>query len=261
MERVAPVAAGRRAGSGGRRRVERHEHRVQVVVAVGPPADDGQRQVELGRREPDDRREPAGRGRSRSALARPRPRRSSPIGPSASRRASHSPTASVCGRRSGAIPAAARAAVTRAGVDRELARQHVVDHLAALAEGGLDQPPELVLVVRVEAVVGVVRLDDDDRRLDRRLRLEGRRRARARRSGPGRGTARRPTGSSSSRAAPRSARRPRAGPSARAGRGRGGCAEERVQDRARDVVRQVGDDVVGRLDERGRGPGRARRPR
>ena len=42
-----------------------------------------------------------------------RPRPSGPIGPSASWSASHSPTASVCGRRSGSIPAVASAAVTR----------------------------------------------------------------------------------------------------------------------------------------------------
>ena len=39
------------------------------------------------------------------------------------------------------------------------------------------------------------------------------------------------------------------------------ASQQRVQDRARDVVRQVRDDVVRRLDEPRRGPGRARRPR
>ena len=58
------------------------------------------------------------------------------------------------------------------GVERELAGEDVVDHLAPLAEGGLDQPPELVLGLGVEAVVRGVRLDDDDRRFDRGLGLE-----------------------------------------------------------------------------------------
>ena len=65
-----------------------------------------------------------------------------------------------------------RAAVTSRGVERQLAGQDVVEHLAALAEARLDEPPELVLGVGVEAVVGVERLDDDDRRFDGRCRLE-----------------------------------------------------------------------------------------
>ncbi len=49
------------------------------------------------------------------------------------------------------------------GVDRQLAREHVVDHLAPFTERGLDQPPETVLRLRVEPIVGVVRLHHDDR--------------------------------------------------------------------------------------------------
>ena len=109
------------------------------------------------------------------AARRPRPI-AAPIGPSASRRASHSPTASVCGRRSGSIPAAASAAVDPAGVDGQLPRQDVVEHLAALAERRLDEPPQLVLVVAGRGGRRRVRLDHDHRRLDRRLRLEGLRR-------------------------------------------------------------------------------------
>src|SRR5207249_2273011 len=59
------------------------------------------------------------------------------------------------------------------GIERELARQHVVDHLATLSEGRLDKPPQLVLGHRVESIVSFVGLDDDHRGLDRRLRREG----------------------------------------------------------------------------------------
>jgi hypothetical protein len=70
------------------------------------------------------------------------------------------------------MPAAARAASTTGRVERQLAGQHVVDHLAALTERGLDEPPELVLLVGRETVVRAVRLDDDHRRIHRGLRLE-----------------------------------------------------------------------------------------
>ena len=144
--------------------------------------------------------------------------------------------------------AAASAAVDAPGVDRELARQDVVDHLAALAEGGLDEPPQLVLGLRVEAVVGGVRLDDDDRGFDRRLRLEGGGRDPERDPDPG---------------VVLHEDRQVAHPAGRRGDPLGDlaldhqheplrprrCAEQGVQDRAGDVVRQVGDDVVRRLDE------------
>ena len=139
---------------------------------------------------------------------------------------------------------------TRSGIDRQLAGQDVVEHLAALAEArpgpaARARPPSS----GVEPVVGVERLDDDDRRLDRRLRLERRRAARRTRSGRGRGTGRTPRGSSSvpGGAAIRSATSRWTMSTRRSGRG--GSPEQRVQDRARDVVRQVGHDVVRRLDQ------------
>ena len=152
---------------------ERHEDRVQLVEAVRAPADHGERQVELGRREPETG--VSRRDGSVAAITSATSRDGSPIGPigpSASRRASHSPTARVCGRRSGSMPTAVEGRGHLGGVERQLAGQHVVEHLAALAEARLDEPPELVLGVGVEAVVGVERLHDDDRRLDRRCRLE-----------------------------------------------------------------------------------------
>ena len=220
-----PVTWSVSARGGGRRRQaepvaerERDEDRVQVVVAVRPTADDREGQVELGRGDPDDRRQPV---RSVAAhRSRPdRPRRSSPIGPIASRRASHSPTARVCGRRSGSMPAAARAAVDPRPVDRQLAREDVVDHLAALAERRLDQAPELVLGLGIQAVVRVVRLDHDDRRLDRGLRLEGRRRDAEGDPDPGVVLDEHGQVAHLARAAPRSVRRPRAGPSGRSAPG------------------------------------------
>ena len=140
-----------------------------AVVAAGPTTARVRLSFAGARRTTGERRR-SGSVTAGSAVRRRRPRPSGPIGPSASRRASHSPTASVCGRRSGSMPAVASAAGRRARRRRQLARQDVVDHLAALAEGGLDEPPQLVLGRGVEAVVRVVRLDDDDRRLDRRAR-------------------------------------------------------------------------------------------
>ena len=148
-----------------------------------------------------------------------------------------------------------------AGIERELAGQDVVEHLAALAEARLDQPPQLVLGVGIEPVVGVERLDDDDRRFDRRRRLEGR---------PGGTRERDPDPGVVLHEDRQVAHLP-----GRRGDPLGDLAldhqdeplrprrraEQRVQDRAGDVVRQVGDHVVGRLDEPRRGPGRARRPR
>ena len=83
---------------------EGHEHRVQRRGSRPPAADDGQGQVDLGRGEADDR----GEAPERVALTGPSVGRADrgPIGPSASRSASHSSTASVWGRRSGAMPAA-----------------------------------------------------------------------------------------------------------------------------------------------------------
>ena len=159
---------------------ERHEDRMEHVVAVRPPPDDGQGQVELGRREADDRREPAGRIGGRPAHERVGPVAApTPIGPERTERlAQGQPLADREGL-GAPVRVDARRGQGRgdpAGVDRQLADQDVVDHLAPLAEGRLDEPPQLVLGLGLQAVVGVVRLDHDDRRLDGRLRLEGGRR-------------------------------------------------------------------------------------
>ena len=53
MERVAVAAERRQAEPIGQG--ERHEDRMERVVAVVAPADDGEGQVELGRGEADDR--------------------------------------------------------------------------------------------------------------------------------------------------------------------------------------------------------------
>ena len=177
-----------------------------------------------------------------------RPRRSSAIGPSVSRRRSHSSTASVCGRRSRAIPAAARAAIHAPRVDGELPRQDVAEHLAALAEARLDEPPQAVLLAGRRAGVAVVRLHDDDRRLDRRRRLECAGRDLEGDPHPGvvlhehgqvahlpgrRGD---PLGDLALDHQDEALRARR-------------LAEQAVQDRAGDVVREVGHDVVRRRHE------------
>ena len=60
--------------------------------------------------------------------------------------ASHSSTLSVWGRRSGRDPAAGQRLIDPLAADpRQLARQHVVEHLAPLAEAGLDQAPQPLL--------------------------------------------------------------------------------------------------------------------
>ena len=169
-------AAGRReaepVGEG-----ERHEDRVEVVEAVGAPPDDGQGQVELGRREPDDRGEAAERVRTVGhavavRLARPRPsgadraERLAQGQPLPDREGLRPPVRVDAGRREGRR----RPAPASTGSWRDRTLWSI---LRRSRKRGLDQPPQLVLVVGVEPVVGVVRLDDDDRRLDRRLRLEG----------------------------------------------------------------------------------------
>ena len=80
--RTAPPATwSESAAAVGRRQAEpvregeRHEHRVEVVEPVGPAADDREGQVELGRRDPDDRRQrrwpvTAGRGPGRGGPRR-----------------------------------------------------------------------------------------------------------------------------------------------------------------------------------------------
>ena len=143
-------------------RVERHEHRVERVVAVVAPADDGQRQVELGRGEADDRGEAAERVAARArhgvvtSVADGRP----PAAAIGADRAERLVEGQPLPHREGLRPAVGVDAGGRErrrhppGIERQLARQDVVDHLAALAEGRLDQAPQLVLGRRVEAVVG-----------------------------------------------------------------------------------------------------------
>ena len=141
---------------------ERDHHRVELVEAVRAAADHGERQVQLRRREPD---APASRRRDGSVAAVTSATlatvRDAPIGPSASRRASHSATAERlrapvgvdAGRREGR-------ASSLGGIDRQLAREHVVEHLAALAEARLDEAPELVLAIGGEAA-SASRLHDE----------------------------------------------------------------------------------------------------
>ena len=174
---------------------------------------------------------------------------------------SHSPTASVCGRRSGAIPAAASAASTRPA-DRQLARQHVVEHLAALAEARLDEPPELVLARR--------RSSRSRPRTARATRTaestsgagsNAVRRDAGARPGPRRGTGRTRTGSSSAPggAAIRSATSRWTISTSRSGRG---CApRSAVQDGLVMWYGRLATTSNGRRRRARRGPGRARRPR
>ena len=124
-------------------------------------------------------------------------------------RQAHSSTPSVCGRRSPSTPQRSRAASTSSSRDRQLSRQPVVDLLASLAEPRLH-----------DAIERLAALPDRHDRLGlRRSRstaestsgggsnaAEGTRAttSRLRRSG------RRPTDSSSGRARPRCAPRPRA---------------------------------------------------
>ena len=135
-----------------------------------------------------------------------------------------------------------------AGIERQLPGQDVVEHLAPLAERGLDEPPQLVFLGRIEAVVRGERLDDDHRRLDGRLRLERRRRHGER--DPDAGVV---LDEHREVAHPTRRRRDPLGDLALDHEdetlGPRRLTEQPVQDRARDVVRQVGHDVVGRLDE------------
>ncbi len=218
-------------GSGGEaiREAEADHDRRDVVETVGAPWGDGQGEVDLG-------------VRRRAALVHG-------SGSQGGREGQPVLHRSVCGRRSGAMPTWASAASDGGPLHRrQLPRQHVVEHLAALAEAGLDEPPQVLLRGRVQAARA--RLTDQDGGRDLRRRLE-----RLGRHDP---------------------RDPYAGvvldehgEVAQAARRRGdplghlaldhqhealrtGLAAQRVvQDRAGDVVRQVGHDVPGRGDERG----------
>ena len=102
------------------------------------------------------RRRPTSPSASASLIARRtvrwrRPRRSGPIGPSAARRRQPLPDREGLRPPVGAMPAAASAASTRAGAIGSCRGQHVVDHLAPLAERRLDEPPQLVVLVRRRA--------------------------------------------------------------------------------------------------------------
>ena len=93
---------------------QRHEDGVERVEAVGPdPMTARVRLSFAGARRTTGARRRCGSARRSRSRRRPVPRRgraaSWPMGPSASRRASHSPTARVCGRRSGSMPAAVSA--------------------------------------------------------------------------------------------------------------------------------------------------------
>ena len=157
-------------------RVERDEHRVERVVAVVAAADDGQGQVELRRGEPDDRGEAAQRVGDGHRRPVRRSAAAAPVRPDrAQRLAQGEPLPDREGLRApvGVDAGGGQRGVHPPGIDRQLAREDVVEHLAAFAEGGLDEPPQLVLGLRVEPVVRFVGLDDDDRRFDRGLRFEG----------------------------------------------------------------------------------------
>ena len=183
-------------------------------------------------------------------VARPRrPRPSGPIGPSASRSASHSPTARVCGRRSGSMPAARERGLDPPGIDRAAgATGRCGASCGARGSAAWTSRQSSSSVVGVEPVVRVVRLDDDDRRLDRGLGLERGRRDANGDPDPGvvldedrqvahlPGRRRDPLGDLALDHQHEPVRPRRR-------------AEQRVQDRARDVVRQVGDHVVRRRDE------------
>ena len=193
--RRAPARSGRRARRPGRcagRPIEARGSR----RAASPG--DGERQVDLGRRggsESHPHGERSARPSAPQAPATPRPTASAAVG---RRRCPTGRSAASSGR-----PADVR----------QLARQHVVEHLAPLPEAGLDQPPQLAPRVAVEAARPG--LADQDCRLDLRRGLERRRAARCARRARRRGTGRRPRGSSCRRAARRSAPRPRAGASGR----------------------------------------------
>ena len=172
VEAVVAVGLDRQAQPIGE--AERDHDRVERVVAVGPPADDREGQVELGRGEPDDRRE-----RGRVGIGHPL------VPPPARVRADLAerleqreplPDREGLGPPIRGDPGGLERGRDPGRLDGELPRQDVVEHLAALAEARLDEPPERVLGVGVrQPVVARVRLDDDHGALDGGLRLEGRR--------------------------------------------------------------------------------------
>ena len=151
--------ARRRAGcpprAGGRRQAEpvgereRHEHRVEVVVAVGRRPTTARVRLSLAgaRRTTGVRRR---RIRARGVAGHRVAARAGRAGPGRAARAPRAgpatppPRASAAAGRGRCRPRPGRRS-TRPAVDRQLAGEHVVEHLAALAERRLDQAPELVL--------------------------------------------------------------------------------------------------------------------
>ena len=132
---------------------ERDHHRVQVVEAVGAPAEDRERQVELRRREPDDRRrggaEPGPRvggpprGPCRAARA-PRAARATPP-----------PRASAAGGRGRCRPSASAPRRRASRVDRQLpARARCGASCGARGTPAWTSRHSSSSVVGVEAVVG-----------------------------------------------------------------------------------------------------------
>ena len=182
-----------------------------------------------------------------------------PTGPSAASSAIHSSTLSVWGRRSDAIAQRASASSSRSRGDaRKLARQHVVEHLATLAEAGLDQAPQPLLRLLVEAAW--LRRAHEDGRVDLRSRLE-----RGRRHGEGDAHVR--VVLDEHREVAHRARR-RRDPLRDLGldhedepRRTRLAAERDVEDGARDVVRDVRDERPRRPPRSRRVPRRGSRPR
>ena len=181
-------------------------------------------------------------------------------GPSASARASHSPTASVCGRRLRSIPHASSAASTRAASTGSCRARTLWSILRR------SRKPAMTTRHRLSSAAASSRSSaakgSRTRTADSTLGA-GSKASRGTRNAtrafawywtkterydiaPG-GAAIRSATSRWTISTRRSAR--------------GGDAEQAVEDRARDVVRQVGDDVVRRRAEVRRGPGRAHRPR
>ena len=146
MERVLAGGGARGCEAESVGQGERHEHRVQVVEAIVSPPDDRERQVELGGGEADDGVQvrighdssipdlaaaPVRADRAECVLQRQ---------PLPDGHGLGTPVGGDAGRLQG------RGHARR--VEGKLPGEHVVEHLAPFAERGLDQPPELVLLLR-----------------------------------------------------------------------------------------------------------------
>ena len=251
----------RRSAGGESRSAERRAgpSRVEGVEAVRPASHDGEGQVELGRGDAGRRREAAG-GSSRPSSAR-RPRRSAGSGPSAPRSASHSPTA----ERLGPPVAGDRRAVERGRDSAGTTGSCRASTLWSILRRS--RKPAWTSRQRSSSVAGRRRpasagrtLEDQDGRLHLGRGLEGLPRHPA--NDPGGGVVLDEDGQVAHAA------RRRGDPLGdlaldhqHAALGARRLAEQPVEDRAGDVVRQVGHDVVGRRDEAARSTGRGRPPR